>query len=186
MSMRQYDPEMHIEAARTQRRWVTLFLTVLVMGGLYAIYLFVRSYYGDDGVRVAGIVVGLFLVIGIIIGLGVGVMFIATAMTQRHHDNVLTGLVRFQAADDRGEVARTVAGGVAGVLKSGNQLDRTMLTMANRMAQGQLSAYQQAQRGQIAQQSAETQRSWYDVPADLDDAVPPGWGGPDDNTRRSQ
>ena len=100
------------------RRWATLGILVVVIGLLVALWWFVQSYYGDDGVRVVGIVAGIGLVFVAIIGLGFGVMAIATGLAQRHHDNVLRGLVDFQREDDRGEVARTVANGVAGVLKS--------------------------------------------------------------------
>ena len=43
-----------------------------------------------------------------IVGLGFGVMWAASRLAMRHHDNVLQGIVDFQNADDRGEVARTV------------------------------------------------------------------------------
>lgn len=176
-----YDPREGIAYAQASRRWASLAILVVVIGGLALVWWFVNSYFGADGVRVVAIVVGIGIVILAIVGLGVGVMAIATALAQRHHDNVLSGLVDFQREDDRGEVARTVASGVAGVLKSGNQLDRTVLTMAGRLGQQQAQAMvrgQLADQQRLAQQQAEQQaQSWYDVPAQFEDdtSVPPGW-----------
>lgn len=169
-----YDRTGDIEAARTSRRWATLGLSVLCVIVLVLIWLFVDSYYGADGVRLVGIILGIALLIAAIIGIGVGVMFVASGMTMRHHDNVLGGIVAFQREDDRGEVARTVASGVAGVLRSGNQLDRTVLTMAGRMAQGQTQAMLTAQRQDDRQQLAQAEQDWYQVPAQFDE-TPSGW-----------
>jgi hypothetical protein len=65
--------------------------------------------------------------------------------------------LRFQEADDRGEVARTVAGGVAGVLRSDSQLDRKVLDWAGRLGTGQAQAII---AGQLPDKSAQ-QQDWY-------------------------
>lgn len=180
MADNHYDPREGIAYAQASRRWATLGILALIVGLLVAVWWFVQSYYGDDGVRITGIVLGLGIVIVAIIGLGVGVMAIATAMAQRHHDNVLSGLVDFQREDDRGEVARTVANGVAGVLKSGNQLDRTVLTMAGRMGQAQAQAIVRGQITDQQRQAQDAQASWYELPSaqfedDTPAITPPRW-----------
>lgn len=176
-----YDPREGIKYAEASKRWANLGILLVILGACYLVYLFVRSYYGDDGVRIFGIVLGILGLVLIIVGIGALIQFIAYRMTMRHHETVLDGLVRFQESDDRGEIARTVAGGVAGVLKSGNQLDRTVLTMAGRLAQGQSTAIVQASRRdeQLQAQQAE-QQFWAVRPQfDEDDSkptnVPPGW-----------
>lgn len=134
-----------IQASHTSR-WSHVALVLVILGGLSLIVLGIDYYWGADGVRLVSVVAGIALVILFIIGLGVSVMFVASRMAMDHHDNVLRGLVAFQNADDRGEVARTVANGISGAMRSGNSLDRTVLQLAGRMAQGQISATNDAQR----------------------------------------
>ena len=170
-----YDPREGIKYAEASKRWANLAILIIFLVACYLVYLFVRSYYGDDGVRVFGIVLGILGLVLIIVGIGALVQFIAYRMTMQHHDNVLTGLVQFQEADDRGEIARTVAGGVAGVLKSGNQLDRTVLTMAGRLAQGQTTALLQDRRRDEQQQAQQAEQQFWQVRPQFeeDDNTPP-------------
>lgn len=176
-----YDPREGIKYAEASKRWANLAILLVVLGACYLLYLFVRSYYGDDGVRIFGVVLGVLGLVLIIVGIGALVQFIAYRMTMGHHENVLNGLVRFQEADDRGEIARTVAGGVAGVLKSGNQLDRTVLTMAGRLAQGQTSALLQDRRRDEQQQAQQAEQEFWQVQPQFDDdnaqhgQAPQGW-----------
>ena len=178
-----YDPREGIKYAEASKRWALLGILVVAIGMLALLWWFVESYYGHDGVRVVGIVIGVLLLVLFVIGVGALVQFIATSLAQRHHDNVLRGLVAFQREDDRGEVARTVASGVAGVLRSGNQLDSRVLTLAGRLGQQQAQAMvrgQIADQQRLGQQQAEQQaQSWYDVPAQFEDdtpaGMPPGW-----------
>lgn len=177
-----YDPREGIKYAEASKRWANLAILLVLLGACYLVYLFVRDYYGDDGVRIFGVVLGILGLVLIIVGIGALVQFIAYRMTISHHETVLDGLVRFQEADDRGEIARTVAGGVAGVLKSGNQLDRTVLTMAGRLAQGQTTAIVQAQRRDDQQQAQQAEQQFWQVRPQFDeddaqsqDRTPPGW-----------
>jgi len=173
-----YDPREGIKYAEASKRWANLAILLVILGACYLLYLFVQSYYGDDGVRIFGIVLGVLGLVLIIVGIGALVQFVSYRMTMAHHNNVLDGLNRFQESDDRGEIARTVAGGVAGVLKSGNQLDRQVLSMAGRLAQGQSTAIVQAQRSaQQAQQVDAEQQFWRVQPQfdEADDQIPPGW-----------
>ena len=178
-----YDPQEGIRYAEASKRWASLAILVVVIGLLVLLWWFVDSYFGADGVRVVAIVIGIALLVLFVIGVGYGVQAISTSLSQRHHDNVLRGLVAFQREDDRGEVARTVASGVAGVLRSGNQVDARVLTLAGRLGQQQAQAMvrgQIADQQRLAQQQTEQQaQSWYDVPAQFEDdtpaGVPPGW-----------
>jgi hypothetical protein len=171
-----YDPREGIKYAEASKRWANLAILIVILIACYLVYLFVDSYYGADGVRIFGAVLGVLGLVLIIVGIGALVQFIAYRMTMQHHENVLEGLVRFQEADDRGEIARTVAGGVAGVLKSGNQLDRTVLTMAGRLAQGQTSALLQDRRRDEQQQAQQAEQQFWTVQPqfDEDDSQPQG------------
>lgn len=151
-----------VESARARQRlaWAVILFTLVL--GCTLLYVFVSHYYGDDGVRVVGVVLALLALILIVIGLGAGVMFIATSLSQQHHDNVLTGLVRFQAADDRGEIARTMANGYATVVRTGNQLDTRTLTVANQIARQMVEADRRAMDAQrlLTEQQQATRQQW--------------------------
>lgn len=150
-------------------RWAHVALVLAVLGGLALVVWGIDHYFGVDGVRLSAVVAGIALIILFIVGLGVSVMFVASRMAMDHHDNVLRGLVAFQNADDRGEVARTVANGISGAMRSGNSLDRAVLQLAGRMAQGQISATNDAQRQLTDQQaSAPTWANRADVDAMAD------------------
>ncbi len=156
------------DRARSQLGLVLIIILVLVF--LWMLYWFVSTYYGDDGVRLVGIVLGIAAVIAAIIGLGVFVMWVSTSLTQRHHNNVLQGLVRFQESDDRGEVARTVASGVAGVMRSGNQVDTRMLAIADRLSrerqQALVQQYEAQRRIEDQQRAEQSDRQWVDSSTD--------------------
>lgn len=139
------------EVARAEAHARSMVVTLVVLAMLIAggIWWFVDHYFGEGGVRVVGILLGLVAVIAFIVGLGMLVMWVSTGMVQRHHDNVLDGLVAFQREDDRGEVARTVATGITGVLRSGNAADARMLAMADRLSR---------ERMEVQQQLADSQR----------------------------
>jgi hypothetical protein len=177
-----YDPRVDARYAEASKRWAAAAIMLVVLAALALLWWFVDSYYGADGVRVAGVTLGILVLVLIVIGVGWLVQATATDMAVRHHNNVLNGLVAFQREDDRGEVARTVASGVAGVLKSGNQLDRTVLAMAGRLGKQQANAVVQGRladsRQQQAAQAQQEERGWWNVPATFDDdsgEIPTGW-----------
>lgn len=166
MSGSSSDYEVQSQRSSAATLWGLVALLVVVVGVAALLWQFVLAYFGDDGVRVVAISFGVFVLVMSIISVGVIVMWISTWITQRHHDNVLRGLVRFQEADDRGEVARTVAGGVAGVLRTSNQVDSRMLTMADRLSRERLQMHQTQQAQQQAQlQAAADERIWRDAGA---------------------
>lgn len=161
-----------IRALETSNRWASVAITIIGMLALVAVWWFVDHYYGAEGVRVVGIVLGIALIVVAVIGVGFGVMAIATSLSTRHHNNVLTGLIRFQAADDRGEVVRAVVGG----MRSGNALESRILNTANQLARGQTQAMLAASQYDQHQQQVDAEASWYNVAAQFDDSVPKGWG----------
>ena len=80
------------------------------------------------------------VIVILVYALSVATAAIYGRMAMNHHDNVLSGLIAFQRADDYGEVARQVASGMSGAIRTGNQVDARVLQVAN-----QLSSYRQAQ-----------------------------------------
>lgn len=158
------------ETARSRSQLALVLMMIVVVVGAWMLYWFVSTYFGDDGVRLVAIILGIALIISAIIGLGVFVMWISTSLTQRHHNNVLQGLVRFQESDDRGEVARTVASGVAGVMRSGNSVDTRMLAIADRLSRERQQALQQQYEAQRRledqQRTVQEDRQWADSSTD--------------------
>lgn len=110
-------------------------LVVLVGAGALLVW-FVNAFFGATGVRIVAIVLGLMVVFAFIACLGFGMMWAASRLLMRHHDNVLQGLVDFQAADDRGEVVRALANSQ----RTGNQLEGKILTLAGQLGRQQAGA----------------------------------------------
>jgi hypothetical protein len=65
-----------------------------------------------------------------------------------------------------------VASGVAGVLKSGNQLDSRVLTLAGRLGQQQAQAMVRGQIADQQRQAQDAQSNWYELPAQFEDDTP--------------
>ena len=137
-----------INALRTSQRWATLLIVLVIAAGLTALVWAVDRYFGGDGVRILLIAAGVAAVIGIIYVMSIVTAAIYGRMAMQHHDNVLSGLIAFQRADDYGEVARQVAGGITNVMRSGNTVDSRVLTLANQIAQQQHRQLIDSQRQQ--------------------------------------
>lgn len=153
------------EALRTSQRWATLGLTLVVVGALAALVWVVDRYFGGQGVRFLLIAAGIAAIV-----VGIYVMSIVTSavygrLAMQHHDNVLQGLIGFQRADDYGEIARSVASGMSGAIRSGNTLDGRVLQIANQLARHQLADNQQPQQ--------DASRTW----AMMDEQMVDGGGG---------
>lgn len=123
-----------LETQRARSRLGLALILMLLLGFLVALYLFVNEYYGEEGVRLVGVVLGIGVLVLLIIGVGALVQFIAYRMSIEHHDNVVRGLVHAQQADDRG----------------GNQVDGQMLRMADRLSRERMSLAQQQYEAQRA------------------------------------
>lgn len=129
-----------INALRTSHRWATLGIIIVILLALAGLGWAIDHYFGAGGVRVMLVAVGLVVLLAILYLMSIGVSAIFGRQAMQHHDNVLSGLIAFQRADDYGEVARQVASGMSGAIRTSNQFDARVLQVAN-----QLSTYRQAQ-----------------------------------------
>jgi Na+-transporting methylmalonyl-CoA/oxaloacetate decarboxylase gamma subunit len=163
-----------IEGLRTSNRWATLGIIFLLIAAAGALVWAVDRYFGADGVRVTFIGVGILLIILAIYAMAIGLSAVFGRQAIAHHNNILRGLIDFQRADDYGEVARQVAGGITGVIRSGNTLDSRVLTTANQLARQQTSAILAANQ---RQHTADIDANWYSIPAaaTFDEDIPDGW-----------
>lgn len=163
-----------IAALQTSNRWATLGIIIVVLLALAGLVWAVDHYFGEGGVRVLFVTVGILALLGIIYLMSIGVSAVFGRQAMAHHDNVLQGLIAFQRADDYGEVARSVANGMSGVIRSGNTLDTRLLTLADRMARSQ---HQLAAADQRQAAAADSEAAWYTIPAEakFDEEIT-GWG----------
>lgn len=137
-----------IHALRTSQRWATLMIVLVIVVGGVALVWAVDRYFGGDGVRILLIAAGVAAVIGAIYLLSIVTAAVYGRMAMQHHDNVLRGIIDFQRADDYGEVARSVATGMGGAIRSGTNLDARVLQIANQIAQQQQRQLIDSQRQQ--------------------------------------
>lgn len=170
------DMQREIDGVRTANLWAKVALTLLAILATAALIWMLDHYFGADGVRIFLITVGIVAIVAIIYILAIGVSAIYGRHAMAHHNNVLQGLIAFQRADDYGEVARSVATGMSGVIRSGNTLDQRLLTMADRMALRQHRLADAQQRQADANATADNEAAWYTIPADaqFDDEIA-GW-----------
>lgn len=129
-----------INALRTSHRWATLGIVIVILLALAGLGWAIDHYFGSQGMRIFLIATGIAVIVILVYALSIATAAIYGRMAQSHHDNVLQGLIQFQRADDYGEVARQVAAGMSGAIRTGNQVDAKVLQVAN-----QLSTYRQAQ-----------------------------------------
>lgn len=137
-----------IAALHTSNRWATLGIVIVVLLALAGLGWAVDHYFGEGGVRVMLVAVGLLLALAILYLMAIGVSAVFGRQAMAHHDNVLQGLIAFQRADDYGEVARQVATGMSGAIRTGNQVDAQVLRVANQIAQQQHRHLSDSQRQQ--------------------------------------
>lgn len=128
---------MEIERLRASNRWATLGILLLVVLALAGLLWVIERYFGGDGVRVFLIVAAVFAVVAAIYLMAIGVSAIFGYQAMAHHNNVLRGIIDFQRVDDYGEVARSVAQGISGAVRSGTALDARVLQVANQIARQQ-------------------------------------------------
>ena len=137
-----------IAALHTSNRWATLGIVIVIVLALAGLGWAVDHYFGEGGVRVLLIAVGLLSVLALIYVMSIGVSAVFGRQAMAHHDNVLQGLIAFQRADDYGEVARQVATGMSGAMRTGNQVDAQVLRVANQLSQAQNRQLIDSQRQQ--------------------------------------
>ncbi len=160
-----------IAALRTSNAWARLFQMVLGAITMAVLGWVIYAAFGMDGVRIFLIAAGIIGIVVLIYVMAIGVSATFGRQAMDHHNNVLQGLIQFQRADDYGEVARQVASGMSGAMRSGNQVDARVLQLAN-----QLSGYQRQQLADSRQQQqVEAEAGWYNVGAQFDEEVPAQW-----------
>lgn len=137
-----------VAALRTSNRWATLGIVIVILLALAALGWAIDHYFGGDGVRMFLIATGIAVIIILVYALSVLTTAVYGRMAMSHHDNVLSGLIAFQRADDYGEVARQVASGMSGAIRTGNSLDARVLQVANQLSQAQQRQLIDAQRNQ--------------------------------------
>lgn len=135
-----------INALRTSHRWATLGIIIVVLLALAGLGWAVDHYFGEGGVRVLLVAVGLVTLLAVFYVMSIGASAIFGRQAMQHHDNVLQGLIAFQRADDYGEVARQVASGMSGAMRTGNQVDAQVLRVANQIARQQVAQLADGQR----------------------------------------
>jgi hypothetical protein len=181
MQHQQTDPDIYMQreiaGVQTANLWAKVALTLLVLIAGAALIWMIDHYFSADGVRIFLIAAGIIVIVAIIYTLAIGVSAIYGRQAMAHHNNVLTGLIQFQRADDYGEVARSVANGMSGVMRSGNSLDSRILTTASQLARQQTQALLTANQQQQRQQAGAAEADWYNIPANaqFDEEIPGGW-----------
>lgn len=135
-------------ALRQSHAWARVALALIAVLAAAGIGWAVHVYFGPPGVRVLLVGVGLIGVVVIIYALSIAVSAVYGRQAMQHHNNVLEGLIAFQRADDYGEVARQVATGMSGAIRSGTNLDATVLRVANQLAQHQQRQLTDGQRAE--------------------------------------
>lgn len=177
MSNRDEVIQHEIAALRTSNRWATLGIILICILAAAALIWAIDHYFGADGVRVFFIGLGIGSIVLAVYALSIGVSAVYGRQAMAHHNNVLRGIIDFQRADDYGEVARQVAGGITGVMRSGNSLDSRVLTTASQLARQQTQALLTANQQQQRQQAVEAEADWYNIPANahFDEEIPDGW-----------
>lgn len=154
-----------IAALRTSNRWATLGIVIVVLLALAGLGWAVDRYFGEGGVRVFLVAAGIAVIVLLVYGLSVATAAIYGRMAMSHHSNVLDGLIQFQRADDYGEVARQVASGMSGAMRSGNQVDARVLQVANQIARQQVAQLTDGQRQQGQQPPSSTWAMGEEEPA---------------------
>ena len=179
-----YDPRADLKYAEASKRWAALAILLVAVGIVVGLWFFVQTYYGDDGVRLLGVVLGILGIVLIIIGIGFAINAITAGLFMRLYLGVLNGLVRHEEADDRGEIARSLVG----VAKVSKQMERDVLRSGLQLGRQYGNAIVQAQRGDdrraAMQQRADEIDAFYAANPQFDDSdtdirpgghIPKGW-----------
>lgn len=142
---------------QNQRLFLILSMGALLLFAVGAFIGLAWYFFGQTGGMIAFFVI-VVLAIGLIIWLMV--MGSINSVSNIYRDAANT-IVEFQSADDRGEVMRHMAS----MMKAGNQLDKSVLSLAGNLAKGQAKAltdsHYNEQRLLEDQQMTE---QWWNVP----------------------
>lgn len=158
--MKRYDygsPE-HVQMQSNQRLFLLVVLFALLIITVCAFIALCWYFFGPIGGKIAlgGLVAILVFLSGWLV-----VMSSINAISNVYRDAMNT-IVEFQAADDRGEAMRHLAN----VVKSGNQLDKSVLSLAGNLAKGQARALVDHRSAQMqAQEQQSIESEWWNVPS---------------------
>lgn len=142
---------------QNQRLFLILSMGALLLLAVGAFIGLAWYFFGQTGGIVAFFVVAI-LSVGLVIWLMVIGSVNVASNIQRDTAHML---VDFQSADDRGEVMRHMAN----MMKSGNQLDKSVLSLAGNLAKGQAKALTDSHYNEqrMLEQSQENEE-WWNVP----------------------
>lgn len=166
MTRRSYDvdsPEAQ-QMQSNQRLFLIVLLIALLLIALGAFVGTAWYFWGEFGAKVAVV----FLCAILLILLSWAIIMASINRVSFIYRDAADLIVNFQAADDRGEVMRSLAN----VVKSGNQLDSNVLRLAGNMAKGQARAIVDTER-QLTKQD-DPQTDLWNIDSDSD-ADFPGW-----------
>jgi len=122
--------------------WDRVALACIALLTIALAWWFVQFYFGDSGVRVTALGVALLLVLALVYVMFAGAVRMVTSV----HNNTIQGIVDFQAADDRGEVARSKV--LAEVVRGASRNGQDATRLAQQMTRGMLQTERAAIRAQ--------------------------------------
>lgn len=125
-------------------------VALVVVGFVVLVSSWIESRFGPVWV------VAVWAALGLCVAMFVGVLI--AGMVQRW---TLTGIVDFQAADDRGEIARTQM--LREMLRGTNQYERDLRRLAGPIAKQQALAMQERLAFQAERKQNDTDDSWYQL-----------------------
>lgn len=143
-------------------RWPTIAMTIICIVVAGAMFAGAWYFWDETGAQIALVVIALLLIWFINHAMNMSTVRMVSGI-YRDATNIL---VDFQAADDRGEIARTAVN----LIRTGNQLDGRVMTLAGNLAKQQTRALLTANQ-QPAQSDTDDDDYWT-VPQfeDVDDA----------------
>ena len=142
---------------QNQRLFLIVSMGALLLFAVGAFIGLAWYFFGQTGGMVAFFVI-VVLTIGLIIWLMV--MGSINSVSNIYRDAANT-IVDFQSADDRGEVMRHMAT----MMKAGNQLDKSVLSLAGNLAKGQAKALTDSHYNeQRLLEQNEVNDQWWNVP----------------------
>lgn len=168
MTRRSYDvdsPEAH-QMQSNQRLFLIVLLIALLLIALGAFVGVAWYFWGEFGAKTAVV----FLCAILLILLSWAIIMASINRVSFIYRDAADLIVNFQAADDRGEVMRSLAN----VVKSGNQLDSNVLRLAGNMAKGQARSIIDTERRLTTAQQPDPKLDLWTMDSDSD-ADFPGW-----------
>ena len=162
-------PDSYAEMARERARaeassaWAGAIKLALLLGALAAFVWLLNYAFGIAGLQFGLIAAFIMLV-------AIGVAELMKSMKQQTIDTMETtvnAIVRFQQADDQGEVLRNVVSVLGRSDRTGQQTENRVLALAGligrSMAKGEIAAHQAAQIDAVKAQQARDNQAFYTI-----------------------